>query len=212
MLEEIGKRFQELIPEGQHWARRYLANEYYVENGAAGWLTAAGNLVELVARGRGPYSERAKALLSHRDLGSGVPAHCVEQMVAVLSALYVDWNKGLVRQIEYLISAENFDAFLDHAEKYHKAGLHRESGVLVSSVFEDTIRKLAKKHGLDSNGEVDALIDQLVDREAVTPVAGRRHKAVAALRNKALHAKWDEFDLKDVGSAIKTVRELLEIL
>ncbi|MFQ5957292.1 MAG: hypothetical protein ACE5KK_05925 [Candidatus Brocadiales bacterium] len=210
MLEQIQKRFEELLAEGQEWIRRPKARDNWAQDEAYGWLTAAANLVELVTRGRGSYMDQARAILGHKYLETGVPMLCIKQMVGLLQAVQSDWNKGLLRQIEYLISAENFDAFLDHAEKYHKGGKAREAGVLVSVVFEDTIRKLGKKHSLDQSSSIESLIDGLVDCDAVTPVAGRRLKSVASLRNKALHAKWDEFDIRDVGEAVRTTRELVE--
>jgi hypothetical protein len=214
MLDEIGKRFQELIQEGRQWAGRVASsNGYYVDNAAFGWLTSAANLVETVTQGRGTYAAQAQELLKHEHLRIGVPTQCVVKMGAILTTLQTDWAKGLVREIEYLISAENFDAFLDHAEKFHKGGQERESGVLASIVFEDAIRKLAKKHGMNPNAEVELLIDEIAKTNAMTPVMARRLKGgPAALRNKALHAKWKEFNIKDVGEAIRTTRELLQIL
>jgi hypothetical protein len=214
IFEEIGKRFEELIREGKQWAGRVVSSSsYYVDNAAYGWLTSAANLVETVTQGRGTYAAQAQALLEHEHLKSGVPSQCVVKMGAILIALQTDWAKGLVREIEYLISAENFDAFLDHAENFHRGGHARESGVLVSIVFEDAIRKLAKKHKVDPNADVELLIDEIAKAGAVTPVMARRLKGgPAALRNKALHAKWKEFDIKDTGEAIRTTRELLPIL
>jgi len=214
VLDEISQRFEELIPEGRNWAGRVVsANGTYVNNAAYGWLTSAANLVETVTQSRGPYSSQVRAILANENLTRGVPKQCVEKMVATLSAIKTDWTKGLVRQIEFLISAENFDAFLDHAEGFHKGGHARESGVLVSIVFEDAIRKLAKKHELDRNADIELLIDKISKAGAITPVMARRLKGgPAALRNKALHAKWKEFDIKDTGEAIRTTRELLQIL
>jgi len=75
-------------------------------------------------------------------------------MAGLLRMFKTDWSRGLVRQIEYLISAENFDSFLEHAVGYHRGGQRMESGVLVSIVFEDTVRKLAKKYSLKTDAEI----------------------------------------------------------
>lgn len=211
MLEQIEKRFEELLKEGQKWQIiPHGPKDYWSKDESYGWLTSASNLIELVTGGRGSYMNQTQAILNHEQIKRGVPMLCVKQMMGILSAAQTDWNSGLMRQIEYLISAENFDTFLDHAAEYHKGDKSKEAGILVSVVFEDTMRKLGKKHGLDLSSHIETLIDELVKHDAVTPVMGKRLKATASLRNKALHAKWDEFDIKDVGGAIRTTREVIE--
>jgi uncharacterized protein YutE (UPF0331/DUF86 family) len=54
------------------------------------------------------------------------------------------------------------------------------------------------------------LIDALRVAGVLSPVKANRCEAAAGLRNKALHAKWDKYDLKDVGSVIRTTRELID--
>jgi hypothetical protein len=211
-VDEIGKRFEELIQEGRSWPYRD-DHKMFLTNGAHGWLASAANLVDTVTRGRGFYLTQVQLILEDELLRGAVPVRAVHKMIGVLEALRQDCEKGLVREIEYLISAENFDAFLDHAAKYHRAGQARESGALVSIVFEDTLRKVAKKYDLDPETEIDSLIEGLLVAEKITPVAARRLKGgPAALRNKALHAKWDEFDIKDVGEALRTTRDLIPMI
>jgi hypothetical protein len=209
VLEAIEARLDELAGELAKYRRRrdhefWLAEEQ--QGQAHGTLTAAANLIETLTRGRGQYSEQTNRIMADPDLRGGVPSSAVEKMAALLQNVKVDWKTGLLRQIEYLVSAENFDSFLDHADGLHRAGDLRGSGVLVSIVFEDGIRKLAKKHGVP-DASVETMISGIVDKEAVTPVAGRRLATVAALRNKALHAKWEEYNLRDVSDAIRDTRE-----
>jgi len=125
--------------------------------------------------------------------------------------VYKDWQAGLLRQVEYIISADNFDQFLRHAEQYHKSGKHVEAGVLVSTVFEDALKKVAQRNGINPSGlSAQDIIDRLRDGDFITPVHARRLEEAAALRNKALHAEWTEFNLRDVGSVIRTVDELIQ--
>lgn len=86
-----------------------------------------------------------------------------------------------------------------------------ESSVLASIVFEDTLRKISEKYNAaNSNESIEVIIDNLTKENAWNSVKAKRLKAYAAVRNKALHANWDEFELRDVGELIKVVRELLE--
>jgi hypothetical protein len=57
---------------------------------------------------------------------------------------------------------------------------------------------------------LELIIDNLTKANAWTSIKAKRIKAYAAIRNKALHAEWDEIELRDVGELIRGVRELLE--
>ncbi|MFH1724232.1 MAG: hypothetical protein ABII00_06375 [Elusimicrobiota bacterium] len=212
MLEQIAKRFDETEAEGGQWARRPRPrNDYFVADEAQGWVTSTTNLIFTVTRGHGPYMEQVRQLLNTDHMKVGVPMETLNRLRGILSAVRTDWESGLLSRIEYLIAAEDFDSFLDHAKNYLKAGHHREAGVLASAVFEDAVRKLAKKYELDPDAKIDRIIDDLAKVEAVTPLQARRMKAAgAAVRNKALHAKWDEFDRDDVEAAIRVTEQLLE--
>jgi phage terminase large subunit-like protein len=59
---------------------------------------------------------------------------------------------------------------------------------------------------------LDALIADLVKMGVLTAVKAKKIKGYSAIRNKALHAQWDDFDIRDVGDMIKGTREILEML
>jgi hypothetical protein len=220
-IESIDDRFHELIAEGDELVRNHFTPGSMMDTQLAhGWTTAALNLVHLVTRGRGPYYEQARRTVE--EAGgldpNGQPfapvvltASKAVRMQGILTNIYRDWRAGLLRQFEYIISAENFDQFLGHAERYHKSGKHVEAGVLVSAVFEDALKKVAQRNAINPSGLASQdVINMLRDGDFITPVHARRLEGAAALRNKALHAEWTEFDLRDVGSVLRTVAELIE--
>ncbi|GAI03064.1 unnamed protein product, partial [marine sediment metagenome] len=134
----------------------------------------------------------------------GIPSKIVLKMLGLLISAQEEWSKGMLREIEYVIAAETFDDFLDHAASYHKAGKKIEASVLASAVLEDTIKKIAVKNSMETRERsLDPLIDDLKAAGVFTPVKAKRVKAYAGIRNKADHAEWDEFDIKDVGQMIE---------
>lgn len=222
-VEAIDRRFRALIDEGNQHVTNHFSKTLGVTMDtrlAHGWTTAALNLIYVVTRGRGPYFEQAQKTA---DFDGGVTldgkpfapvivtSGRAVRMHGILINVYEDWQTGLLRQFEYIVSAENFDQFLQHAEQYHRGGKHMESGVLVSTVFEDSLKKVAKRNGIDPAGlSSQEVIDRLRDADVITPVHARRLEESAALRNKALHAEWNEFDLRDVGSVLRTVNDLIQ--
>lgn len=122
-------------------------------------------------------------------------------------------QNGLLRKVEYIFVASTFDDFLTHAADFNRAGKKTESSVLCSAVFEDAVRKLAEKVSVpQASRSLDAVIDDLAKQGSITPVKSRRWKSYAAVRNKALHAQWDDFDLRDVGEMLAGTREIIEAL
>lgn len=57
---------------------------------------------------------------------------------------------------------------------------------------------------------MEPLIESIINADIFTSVKGKRVKAYSGIRNKALHAEWDEFDIRDIGEMIKGIRELIE--
>lgn len=175
---------------------------------AAGWFVAVDHIVSQICR---PGTAYYRALCDRRPGVSGTIA-LIAEMLSVLARLQEDIKAGLIASLAEQARAEALDDLLEQAAAYHKKGNIHGSAVLVAAVFEDAIRNMARIRNLEENGKnLDSLISGLEAEGACSAVASRRWKAVAALRNKALHAHWDEFTHQDVGAAIELVREIVEV-
>jgi hypothetical protein len=129
-------------------------------------------------------------------------------MIGVLRSLLQDIEAGLITTLEDRVRAEVFDEFLDHAVVYQKSRRKELAGAIAGVVFEDTIRRIGKKHGA-SDPQIETMIINLVKKQIFTDVKAKRARAAADLRNKATHARWDQFDLHDVNDCIGFTRELI---
>jgi len=219
MKEEFEQRLSELVHEGQKLItslpRYERGPEYWVPEERIAeyqkWLGSTANLLRLIDQPNGTFKTVCDTLMSENDKESGIPSRIIQKMQGILASAQDEWNKGLLRKIEHIIIAEAFDDFLDHANIYHKGNKKIESAVLASTVLEDTIKKIAQKNNLDPKGKsLEPLIDELVKEDIITTVKAKRIKGFASVRNHALHAEWDEFDIKDVGQLISGVRELID--
>ncbi len=132
-------------------------------------------------------------------------------MQGLLSSAREEFAHGLLNKIEYVVAAETFDDFLDHAETYYKGKLKAEASVLASVVLEDTVKKIAKKNSRKVDGKsLEPIINNLVDASVFTQLEAKRIKSFAAIRNHALHAEWECSKIGDVDDLIKGTRKLLE--
>ena len=220
MKEKITKRFDELIDRGNTLANmiprdsrggdKYVVNVNRMDEYQS-WLSSSANLIKIIAEKNSHFVKECDRLWQHESLRDHVPSSVVRQMFGILKSAKNEWENGLLRRIEYIISAATFDDFLDHAAFYHRGNKKIESAVLASAVLEDTIKKIARKNNHNPSGKsLEELIDELVKLNIFTPVKAKRIKGYSGVRNSSLHAEWDEFDIRDVGEMIKGVRELVE--
>jgi len=221
MKEKISQRFEELIKEGQDLVQQLpMWNEDVYQSHIdcrkvykyQSWLMSSVNLLHLIAKKDNPYLVECENLSEKGLYGNkGLSPSGFARMQGILLSSKEEWERGLLGEVEYIVAAETFDDFLDNAEQYHKANKHQESAILASAVLEDTIKKIALKNSVDFKGKsLDPIIDELVKSDIITQVKAKRIKAHIGVRNKADHANWDEFDIKDVGEMIKGIRELIE--
>ena len=81
-----------------------------------------------------------------------------------------------------------------------------ESAVWLNSLLNWTFVNLVDEAG----NNLELIIDNLVKKNVFTPIKAKRIKSYSAIRNQALHAQWDEFDLNDIGQLNKGIKDIIE--
>ncbi len=221
MTPDLDSRCQELLIHGRTLASRIrvhrgLPNSWFrAEDVPAlqAWIGSVANFMRLCATPESYFLQECARIVEDKLLAHGVPYHTAQKLLGLLESVAEEMRHGLMRKAEYVFVASTFDDFLEHATEYHKSGKKIESAVLASAVFEDAVRRLSRKMNIEQAGRsLDNLIDDLSKAGAVTPVKAKRWKSYAGARNSALHAQWDDFDIRDVGEMIKGTREIIESL
>ena len=213
--DKIRDRLRELCAEGHRlkvggdFGQRL--NEQHTHD-CRGWLTEVQGKLYLIF-GNSPHPYR-----------SGVDSICAENrgyliqtqvgdVTAILERLITDLDNGLIFSIESRVRATVFEDFLEEARQYAKTQHIREAGVFAAAVFEDTLRSLSQKCGIkEEKVQTDRLISELANTGVLTAVQAKRARASADVRNKALHAQWNEISLGDVEALIVFTEELITLL
>jgi hypothetical protein len=126
------------------------------------WLSSVTNLLHIIAYQQSPFAKECDHLMSDERFKNGVPSDIVLKMYGLLEAANKELEQGLLQRIEYVFVAATFDDFLDHATFYHKGNKTIESSVLASAVLEDTAKKIASKHSIQTGGlSLEQLIEKL---------------------------------------------------
>ena len=118
-------------------------------------------------------------------------------------------DSGLLRSMQHEVTAADFSDFLSHARHYHSEGKKMEASVIAAAVFENAIKRLGEIHGVDDTTKLDSTINALKSGGVFNSTEAKRLRYFAGIRNAALHASWNEFDVGAVGDLIDGVERLL---
>lgn len=174
-----------------------------------GWIAAALNVVQLVIPDPDSGYRKITEELAARKWGY-VIHNGVGDLAQVLSNLLKDAKADLISSVADRARAEVFDDFLDHAKSYIAEGHSNRAGVIAGVVFEDTLRRVCRKHHIEERGvNLDTLISELTTANVLSPTKAKRARVAAHVRTKATHAQWDEFDTGDVRATIEFAEELI---
>ena len=124
--------------------------------------------------------------------------------------LVKDIQTGLLTSVANPARTGGLDDFLDHAKLYIKDGHKNQAGVIAGVVFEDTLRRVCRRHNISEKGtKLDDLISQLARFGVLSETKAKRARAAADVRTRATHAQWDEFDENDVKTTVEFNEELI---
>lgn len=210
--DSIVARINELIAQATPLRQVSEHGQYLSEAQAQecrGWLAATVNIVQIIVPDPNSAYRQTVENVANRDHGFGIPT-AVGEVRAILINLLADAQAGLITSVADNVRAEVFDDFLDHAKAYQNKGRKKEAGVIAGVVFEDSIRRVCRKHDIEERGKkLDDLISALTKSNVLSATKAKRARVAADVRTKATHAQWDEYDEKDLKTAIEFTEEFI---
>jgi hypothetical protein len=134
-------------------------------------------------------------------------------LAGILKALRADYDAGNLQSIVELVHADIFADFLEMADYLLQQGYKDAAAVIVGSVLEEHLRKLAQKSGIavvQSSGAPKKA--DMINAELAAAVVYSKHdqKSLTAwldLRNKAAHGKYTEYTTEQVALTLQGVRD-----
>jgi hypothetical protein len=211
--EGLIRRLSALVEEAQTLRRGtengQVRSDEHLEQ-CSGWMAGAMNAVQLACPNpNNAYWKKAEAILS-KNYGYTIQSG-VGELAEVLKNLLKDIEAGLLTSVADRARAETFDNFLDHGRVYLTDGRVREAGVVCGVVFEDSLRRICRKHKIEEKDvQLDSLISSLVKIQVLSDVKAKRARVAAHVRTKATHAQWGEFEAQDVAATADITQELIE--
>jgi hypothetical protein len=209
------ERLQELVEEGKSVAKLekpssvgpYIQGEDDIKLNA--WLTKTSNILETVFGAHSPQFRSFREVLPKEGIRLVSRAHDIHPITGVLAGALDDLEKGFLIGQEFLVAGEVFDSILEQAKELNNTGHKDPAAVLTRVVIEDTLRRLARREGINDTQKASQINDDL-KKLGLYPLAQWRFvQAWLDIGNAAAHGKFDEYTEEDVMKTIEGVEQFL---
>jgi hypothetical protein len=142
-------------------------------------------------------------------------ASTVVALAGVLNSLRDDYGAGYLATVEELIHRDLFADFIEMAEELVAKGYKDPAAVILGSVLEEHLRKLGLRHGVSdirADGKpkkADMLNADAVKAGVYEKLDQKQVTAWLDLRNKAAHARYEEYTEAQVELMLQGLRDFL---
>ena len=161
-----------------------------------------------IAPAGSPYTTDAEAV------PKGWPTADCDQLIAIVRALREDYARGYLRTIEELIHADVFADFLDMAAELLSKGYKDPAAVIIGSVLEEHLRKLATLNNVaitvgTNPKKADVINADLVKAGVYNKLEQKNVTAWLGLRNEAAHGNYNNYGKAQVETQLASVRDFM---
>ena len=179
------------------------------------WVTKIGQIIRNLCPEGSQYGKNYEDIVKKKDFSvmhSNYYQHiCV--MNGIIKAIKDDYEKGLSVKIKQLLQADIFADFLEMGEYLLKENYKDAAAVIIGSVLEDALRKLAVKEGIDILREdanyktLEPLNMELAKANVYDRLIQKQITSWGDLRNKAAHGHYNEYDKHQVEMMLLFVQK-----
>lgn len=178
------------------------------------WTTRTGELLSKIYPKDNQYHKtynKFRGTLGMYNLHSG-SFQLLFEILGILEAVKYELENGLLDDIQKLLQADIFADFLEMGEHLLKEGYKDPAAVIIGSVLEDTLRKLATVNDIATTNEKGKLLTiepinvELAKKEVYNQLVKKQITSWADLRNNAAHGHYDQYDAKQVEQMLQFVQ------
>jgi len=129
----------------------------------------------------------------------------------ILEAARDDIQRGHLKKLQSLVSADIFSDFLEMAEHLVQEGYKDAAAMLIGAVLEDGLRTVSKNNGIAIKKEDDigSLDQKLSDAKIYSRLVQKQIRFLKNIRDNAAHGKFSEYSHEMVEDMLRSVRAFL---
>lgn len=223
----IENEIQNLVDQGIQYLHRVAYVNSKMEGDElselASWVTRLGQLIRRLYGENSQHFQSYTSALATRssttrcfysDLRSNNYAH-LSQMVGVAKTIKHDLENGLLVNFRAIVQADIFSDFLEMGEYLLQESYKDAAAVIISSVLENGLRKLAEQNNVavvTESGKqltIDPLNAELAKREVYSKFIQKQITSWAHIRNKAAHGEFSEYNREEVQMMLLFVQNFM---
>jgi len=179
------------------------------------WVTRIGQLIRRLYGEKSQHFESYSSAINTPDFYfiHGNRNRQISQMFGLVKTIQHDLETGLLENFKSLIQADVFADFLEMGEYLLQEGYKDAAAVIIGSVLEDGLRKLAESKGVKTVSDsgkpltIDPLNAELAKSDIYSKLKQKEITSWAHIRNKAAHGEFSEYDKDDVRKMLLFVQE-----
>lgn len=142
---------------------------------------------------------------------NGESLHHLEVIEGIFCGLRVNLQNGLLDSLARQISVDLKSDFLEAARELLEENQKDPAAVLACIVLEDTLKRLAKKNGIDADSsEMSVAANSLLAKKVIEKSTNQSIQGFKNLRNAALHAQWSEVSAESVNLLLAFLPTFIE--
>lgn len=168
----------------------------------------------------GPGSIQEKNFEGHLDKilrnspisSSLTQENIIEAIRGTLESVLREIHSGLIGSLQSTVTGEVLTDLIKLSRKVldeAAADGKNVAAVLGAAAFEDTIRRIAAKHGLPEREKLADTLEEMKKNGILKGAQVGIAQSYLGFRNKALHAKWDDVDVSAVQSVLAFTEQLI---
>lgn len=141
-----------------------------------------------------PHVQRTVSAINEASL------HSLEQIEGILEGTRSNLEAGLLEDLTSKILMDLKADFLSTSQQLMEEGQKDPAAVLACVVLEDSLKRLAAKHRIDSlsDKEMSVVAGSLLAKGIIEKTTNQSIQSFKALRNAALHAQWSEVSVESL--------------
>ena len=182
---------------------------------ASSWVSRIGEIVRKLCGPQNKHMvsyEAAVATNNFYTMHGNYHSH-IGVVQGVIKAVQHQFEMGLLVEFRGLVQADIFADFLEMGEYLLDEDYKDAAAVVIGSVLEDTLRKLAEANGIATrkpNGKpltIEPLNVECAKAGVYARLVQKQVTSWGDLRNKAAHGKYDEYDADQVKMMLLFVQK-----
>ncbi len=180
---------------------------YYIDDTTSlhSWLIKVKNIIKIIF---GESSIQFNELLKLTQIAT-YHSHEVNAIGGLLLGSLDDLESGFLIGHEFLLAGELFDYILEEAKYLNSNGYKDPAAVLARVVLEDSLRRIAKREGLNDKDKSSKMNDDLKSKGIYPQPQWRLCQAWLDIGNAAAHGEFADYTKEDVLKMIEGIGQFM---